>query len=84
MSRPMNIEIQNIEDKQKKHEEKIDEMAQKMKELCKDIYEDEYADFEIVCPYCNYHFDADIDETRNEIVCPECTNIIELDWDEDE
>lgn len=48
----------------------------------KDIYEDEDYDFEIVCPYCNHEFVADIeDELKEEIECPECHNKIELDWD---
>ena len=40
-------------------------------------------EFEIVCPYCNYEFIADIDEHEDEILCPECNNPIELDWSED-
>ena len=76
-------EIADLEEKQRKHGEKIDEMSEKMKTLCKDIYDEDYEDFEIICPYCNYEFDADIDETSTEVVCPECNNVIELDWDGD-
>ena len=51
----------------------------------KDIYEDDDYDFEIVCPYCNHEFVADVeDELKEEITCPECHNIIELDWDGDD
>ena len=47
-----------------------------------DPNEDEDYDFEIVCPYCNQEFVADIeDELKEEIECPECHNKIELDWD---
>ena len=50
-----------------------------------DIYEEEGYDFEVVCPYCNHEFVADIeDELREEIECPECHNKIELDWDDEE
>ena len=50
-----------------------------------DIYEEEGYDFEIVCPYCNHEFVADIEsELREEVECPECHNIIELDWDDDD
>ena len=47
-------------------------------------YEDECEEFEIVCPYCNYVFEADIDELKTEVICPECNNVIELDWNEDD
>lgn len=40
--------------------------------------------FEIVCPYCNCEFEAEIDELKTEITCPECSNVIELDWHEHE
>ena len=48
----------------------------------KDIYEDSL-DSEIVCPYCNNEFLADIDDEETEIECPECHNIIELDMNID-
>lgn len=52
----------------------------------KDIYEDDEYDFEIVCPYCNHEFIADVEsELKEEIECPECHNLIQLDWNcEDE
>lgn len=76
-------EINKLEEKQKEQEQRIEEMQEAVKELCRDVYDEDYGDFEIVCPYCNYEFGADIDETNSEIICPECTNIIELDWDEE-
>jgi len=49
--------------------------------MYQDIYDDgNDMDFAIICPYCNYEFDAEIDEQFNEIKCPECGNTIELDW----
>ena len=58
--------------------EKLEEATDKIE---KELYiEDDNFDFEIVCPYCNYNFIVDIDETKTEIECPECNNIIELDW----
>ena len=76
--------MENLE----KHQEEIDSKLSKVKNtvdlIKKDIYEDDDYDFEIVCPYCNHEFVADIeDELKEEIRCPECHNIIELDWDED-
>jgi hypothetical protein len=37
-------------------------------------------DFEMICPYCNCEFNAEIGQSKTEIKCPECNNIIELDW----
>ena len=42
------------------------------------MYEDGF-DFEIICPYCNAEFIADV-ESKSNIKCPECQNTIELDW----
>ena len=63
-------------------EEQLDKVQETVSLIKKDIYEDEDYDFEIVCPYCNHEFVADIeDELKEEIECPECHNKIELDWD---
>ena len=72
-------EIRRIEERQDKVDEKLEIMDAVIKNMAKDIYE-EYEDFEIICPYCNYEFDSEVDETISEIICPECENIIELDW----
>ncbi len=69
-----------IEERQKEHETQLDLMSEKISQLFQDIYDEEIDEFEIVCPYCNFKFVADIDETKTEIVCPECNNTIELDW----
>ena len=62
--------------------EQLDKVQETVSLIKKDIYEDEDYDFEIVCPYCNHEFVADIeDELKEEIECPECHNKIELDWD---
>ena len=74
-------EINQLIKKQNIQEDRIKDMESKIKEIIQDIY-DEDGDFEIVCPYCNYKFSADICEDEREIVCPECENIIELDWSE--
>ena len=76
-------EIENLEDTQKKLENRIDQMQKVIDNIEKDIYSDEGFDFEIVCPYCNYEFMIDMDEERTEIQCPECKNMIELDWSGD-
>ncbi len=72
-------EIQALESKQKEIDGKMDDMEAVLKNITRDIYEDE-EDFEIICPYCNNEFDADVDENVTEVVCPECENTIELDW----
>ena len=74
--------MDNIEKYQDKLDEKIGKIKETVDLIKKDIYEDEDYDFEIVCPYCNHEFVADIeDELKEEIECPECHNKIELDWD---
>ena len=68
-----------------KRQEQTDRIIQVLNDKMDNIYEDIYDeslenDFSISCPYCNYEFEADIDEEFNEIRCPECGNLIELDW----
>lgn len=63
-------------------ESNMSELQDKVNYITNDLYEDEEEeDFEIICPYCNFEFEADIGEDIEEIRCPECDNIIELDWD---
>lgn len=63
-------------------EERVESLTNFVNLVKKDIYQDDEYDFEIVCPYCNHEFVADVeDELKEEIECPECHNIIELDWD---
>lgn len=87
IDRISNVNSERMDDIEK-HQDKLDEKIGKVKDtvdlIKKDIYEDEDYDFEIVCPYCNHEFVADVeDELKEEIECPECHNIIELDWDEE-
>ena len=68
-----------------KKQEQADRLIQLLNDKMDNVYEDIYdeepeEDFSISCPYCNYEFDADIDEDFSEIRCPECGNLIELDW----
>ena len=77
-------EMNKLQERQKEQHEKIIEMEEKMKQISMDMYDEEYGEFEIICPYCNFNFAADIDENIVEIECPECNNIIELDWNEEE
>lgn len=74
-------EINAIQKKQDEQDDKMEQIEEKMKQMSMDIYEEEFGEFEITCPYCNCRFIADIDETNKEINCPECNNTIELDWD---
>lgn len=34
----------------------------------------------ICCPYCNFNFSVEYDDSNHEINCPKCNNLIELDW----
>ena len=77
--------FKQIEEKQRQIEEKMSQVENVVDEIESDIYDedDENYDFEIVCPYCNNEFVAEING-KNEITCPECNNIIELDWNDEE
>jgi len=70
--------IENIEKSQKAIENKINNMQSSITGIENDIYDDGF-EFEIICPYCNTEFVADV-ESKTEIKCPECQNVIELDW----
>ena len=80
------MRIKEVEEKQKTIESQIDGVKKAVDGIENDIYEeDEPYEFEIVCPYCNKEFVADINSDENtEIECPECHNIIELDWNGEE
>ena len=73
-------EIEQLEKAQKQIEDRMTKMQTVLDGIEKDIYQEDGFDFEIVCPYCNYEFIADLDENKTEIECPECKNVIELDW----
>ena len=78
--------VQEMEERQKVIEQKINNVQKAVDGIESDIYEDEEGyEFEIVCPYCNHEFVTDINNESNaEVECPECHNIIELDWNEEE
>ena len=79
--------ITELEQRQQFIENKISEVQGEVNDIEDDIYieddEDSEYEFEIVCPYCNIEFVAEIDG-KNEVECPECHNMIELDWNDDE
>ncbi len=75
-----NEELEQLIEMQKNLEARMDKMQTILDNIEKDIYSDEGFDFEIICPYCNYEFIADIDDSKTEVQCPECKNMIELDW----
>ncbi len=81
-------EIGDIQERQKELKLNMESISKKVNRIEDDIYEDdEDFDLEIVCPYCNHEFVADLDEENNikdEVECPECHNIIELDWNEED
>lgn len=70
--------IDNIEKKQNSIEAKVNKIESSITGIEKDMYDDSF-EFEIVCPYCNTEFVADV-ESKTDIKCPECQNTIELDW----
>lgn len=77
--------IELIEENQDKIIATLSKLTDSVNLIKNDIYEDDGYDFEIVCPYCNHEFVADIEsELREEVACPECHNIIELDWEDEE
>lgn len=77
--------IEKIEEKQEKMIGAMSKLQESINLIKSDIYEDDNYDFEIVCPYCDHEFVADIEsELKEEVQCPECHNIIELDWDDEQ
>ena len=83
--------LMHMEKRQQLLDKKITEIQSSINEIEDDIYieeqveedEEDSFDFEIVCPYCNQEFIAEI-SGKNEIECPKCHNMIELDWEEEE
>lgn len=71
--------IINIENNQKNIESKLNIIQNSVSGIENDIYDEDGYEFEIICPYCNTEFVADV-ESKTDIKCPECQNIIELDW----
>lgn len=64
---------------------KIARMEKVINEIEKEVFISQEGDFEIICPYCNSEFVADLsDGMEHEVKCPECGNSIELDWHEEE
>lgn len=70
--------IDSIEKKQNSIEAKVNKIEASVIGIENDMYDDEF-EFEIICPYCNTEFVADV-ESKTDIKCPECQNTIELDW----
>lgn len=82
MNEVIQNKIENIEKVQNSIETKVNKIQTSIAGIENDIYDDGY-DFEIICPYCNNEFTADI-ESKSDIRCPECQNVIELDWNGEE
>lgn len=81
MSELNNKNIELIKKQLEQILKKQEEFEKRLEEIEKDLYLDNDYDLEIVCPYCNYSFILDADETNTEINCPECNNVIEIDWE---
>ena len=80
--------MREIDNQQLEIAKRIQEIEGKVQNIENDVYvneEPEEYEFEIVCPYCNHEFVADIKYgLNNDIECPECHNIIELECNDDE
>lgn len=77
--------VDELEEMQSKLDKRLSKVAESVNLIKNDIYEDDSYDFEIVCPYCNHEFVADVEsELKEEVECPKCHNVIELDWDDEE
>ena len=82
--------IKAVEENQKRLNIIVKQLETSVNDIESDIYDEDESsdyDFEIVCPYCNSEFIADmslVDDDKNEIRCPDCNNIIELDWNDEE
>lgn len=73
--------INSIIEKHKELNNRMAKLEGTMNTIEKELFLDEWADFEITCPYCNHEFAVDFSkEVQKEVTCPECNNIIELDW----
>ena len=84
MSEIVEEKVIDIEKGQKNIEKKLARVENVIDNLEQDIY-DEGTETEVVCPYCNNEFLAEIsEEEESEIECPECHNVIELDMNYDE
>ncbi len=86
MSEKYEDKINALAYKQKELEDKVQKVQRAVTSIEKDIYDDdieenETYEFEIVCPYCNNEFVANVGEEKDEVQCPECKNIIALDWE---
>lgn len=66
-----------------KIEKRTTSVEEKMKKIEEDLYINDDYSFEIVCPYCNFTFEAELDDEKKEVKCPECHNVIALDWNEE-
>ncbi len=75
-----NTRLDSIEEKQNNMINKLDEIESRINKIQSEFYSEGDFDIEIVCPYCDYEFIADINEDNEEINCPNCNNLIELDW----
>ena len=56
--------IENIEQSQNTLENKVNKIETSVNGIENDIYEEDF-DFEIICPYCNAEFTADINSKTN-------------------
>ena len=78
-----NKRLNSIEEKQNNMINQLNEIENRLDKFQNEFYSEGDFDIEIICPYCDYEFIADINEENEEVKCPNCNNIIELDWTAD-
>jgi hypothetical protein len=72
ISEGANLKITSLEERIKALEEMLKETE----------IEEAHLTEKISCPYCDFEFLVEYDDTSHEVICPKCNNLIELDWGE--
>ena len=82
----LNLDRVNVMlEREKELGQKIARMDKVINNIEKEVFVSHDCDFEIICPYCNTEFVADLSSgVEHEVKCPECGNAIELDWHEED
>jgi translation elongation factor EF-1beta len=78
ISESLNLRLSDLENKVnslENHFENIDNLENLETEVV-------HLTEKISCPYCEFEFLVEYDDTSHEVICPKCNNLIELDWGE--
>lgn len=75
--------LHELEEQQVFVEGKLKNIQSVVNNIESDIYDEDFK-FDILCPYCNNEFSANVEnDSQKEVRCPECNNVIELDWNDE-